>query len=510
MKRKLSYLFVILSPLLAGFILALFTGTSIFKLDAWNTNMNDEVGYYRSVKTMKEIGLPAGNIGYNEVEAKYPAYGAYNYVTYLPYFFVSFITGSLSHNYIVYINLLLAVLSNLFVVCLLKPTFREGLSIVIFTVTHMLITRYVWSGMSEESTIFLTVVVAACSVWQFRNLKSDSVIMERTVLIIQLLAIFIGTLIRPYMLAYVFFTILYVCKASANLQRIMRLVFILVLSLGGIFLYFWMAENICVQFFSANNLTDLIILLKEKDLFGLFSKVITYNGDACKIIWDKVLLCDWVGIIMLEVCVLVLIALFFCLKYRKDNREAAAYFLIYGIIVFLTYEAVTVLYSAVQLHRMMLGCIVAGVFLYIFILPWKPMAIHELYLLCMLAFAQYTGGVFAGLSLPQKNEDICGDKDMEEKLASLMPRENDMWGNTLALPPLFSDADMSILFAMPLHIALNTCTTDYLYQAIETDTLKSRYVLSSMDNTELIRLCQESYELIYNKDGYCIFERMAE
>ena len=62
MKRKLSYLFVILSPLLAGFILALFTGTSIFKLDAWNTNMNDEVGYYRSVKTMKEIGLPAGNI----------------------------------------------------------------------------------------------------------------------------------------------------------------------------------------------------------------------------------------------------------------------------------------------------------------------------------------------------------------------------------------------------------------------------------------------------------------
>ena len=85
-----------------------------------------------------------------------------------------------------------------------------------------------------------------------------------------------------------------------------------------------MAENICVQFFSANNLTDLIILLKEKDLFGLFSKVITYNGDACKIIWDKVLLCDWVGIIMLEVCVLVLIALFFCLKYRKDNQEAAA------------------------------------------------------------------------------------------------------------------------------------------------------------------------------------------
>ena len=90
--------------------------------------------------------------------------------------------------------------------------------------SHMLITRYVWSGMSEESTIFLTVVVAACSVWQFKNLKSDSVIMERTVLIIQLLAIFIGTLIRPYMLAYVFFTILYVCKASANLQRIMRLV----------------------------------------------------------------------------------------------------------------------------------------------------------------------------------------------------------------------------------------------------------------------------------------------
>lgn len=41
---------VIFSPIIAGFIIASISGTSICNLDAWNTTWNDEIGYYRTVE----------------------------------------------------------------------------------------------------------------------------------------------------------------------------------------------------------------------------------------------------------------------------------------------------------------------------------------------------------------------------------------------------------------------------------------------------------------------------
>ena len=79
----LLWILVIASPLIAGWILGLVSGTNPLRLDAWNTGWNDENGYFRVIRTLRFYGMPRGLTGFNEITSGKIPYGPYNIFTYI-------------------------------------------------------------------------------------------------------------------------------------------------------------------------------------------------------------------------------------------------------------------------------------------------------------------------------------------------------------------------------------------------------------------------------------------
>ena len=77
----LLWILVIASPLIAGWILGLVSGTNPLRLDAWNTGWNDENGYFRVIRTLRFYGMPRGLTGFNEITSGKIPYGPYNIFT---------------------------------------------------------------------------------------------------------------------------------------------------------------------------------------------------------------------------------------------------------------------------------------------------------------------------------------------------------------------------------------------------------------------------------------------
>lgn len=135
-KRFLWVLFI-LSPLISVLFIGYVSGTSVFRLDALHTIWNDEIGYFRAVKIIRMQGLPTGIQSYNEVASDIPAYGAYTIITYLPYVFVSFVTGVFSVNFMYYGNVLLILIANVVFVVLLKPDAKKPVGFLSFLSFHL-------------------------------------------------------------------------------------------------------------------------------------------------------------------------------------------------------------------------------------------------------------------------------------------------------------------------------------------------------------------------------------
>ena len=131
----LLWLLVILAPVIAGWIIGLISGTNPLRLDAWNTTWNDENGYFRVIRTMRNYGVPQGMTGFNEITSGNVPFGPYNIFTYIPYYLLSFITGCSSHNYIYLCNIIMAVLANLILVALTRPSKRRSFLLAVFFLT---------------------------------------------------------------------------------------------------------------------------------------------------------------------------------------------------------------------------------------------------------------------------------------------------------------------------------------------------------------------------------------
>ena len=137
----LFWLLIVSAPFISAGLLQILTGTSALRLDAWNTTWNDEVGYFRVIRLLRNEFYPKGMYGFNEDAPAHLAYGPYNIFTYLPYFLLSFFTGIENHNFIYYNNVVLAVLSGFFYVILVRPKAKQGFFTVLFLVSYLVAGR---------------------------------------------------------------------------------------------------------------------------------------------------------------------------------------------------------------------------------------------------------------------------------------------------------------------------------------------------------------------------------
>ena len=493
------------------------TGTSIFRYDAWNTGFNDEIGYYNAVVTMREVGLPVGVNSYNEVQAEYPTYGAYNYLTYIPLFIASLVTGWTGHNMIVYANVLIMVLAYGFVVLILRPSIIESIGLTVMTLFNYCGARYTWSGMNEIFCCFLSVVTVALTIWLIRdydtageNRKTRK--REKLAFVILVLIIFVGGLIRPFMLSFILFPIIIVCMAEGRKwKKAIRSVELLLIAVISLVCFLWMNSHICAPYFIVRTYTpqyffDLMIHGKV----GQISRdILLLNKQAAQFIWQKFKAKQAVGIVLMEcmlLCVLIIISF---IRYGWKDRFKGWFSAVFLLVCIAFYEANITMYNNLnQLHRMILPLFSSSIVFLSCIAPEKVKWYKKTPIM-ILGIMVFTAVFFygKGFGFPQKTGKEPDEAALTQSLAEAFPSaEADVWENTIATSYI---GIHYMRYCMPSYLGFSICKTDYLVPAITNYTIKSHYVLAVDSDESVTAVCRDSgYVPVWADYGFTIYKVM--
>ncbi len=508
--QRLLWVAVILSPLLAGVVLGWLSGSGIGGLDAWNTGRNDEMGYYSAVVTMREIGLPAGVNSYNEVRSAYPAYGAYNYVTYFPLYLASLATGWAGRNMVVYANVLLMILAWGCVVLILRPGAKESVCLILLAVLNLPLTEYTWSGMNETVCCLLSMASMALALRLVRDPgegRETNPRVFRAAYAALVLAVFVGGLIRPFMLAFMLLPL--ICLIGPDRSKVNKLILFLSgigAALLALFLFSWMSGRFCAAYFQDRPTLQTYAELTGREGFGELLRSIG-NANARTVSWLLQALKAWqpVGIVTAECIVLFLMAGYDFLRFWKKDRRRAGLSAAFAVIFPVFFEANVLFNVSNWLDRMFLPLLCSGALFLTFIHPEgrRIGAKAQILLLCLAAAVSLLNGTVKAFALPQRSGGEKNDAALTAALAEAIPRsEGDAWENTVATA--FRGVS-DVRFCMPPYVGISLCHENYLVSAIREDRIKSRYILVEDTEDALKAQCGEAgYPAVWADRGFTL------
>ena len=493
--RYILWLFILISPLIAGFIISGVTGTDISDYDAWNTIWNDEVGYYRTTQLIRAFGKPQGIAGYNEVASKYPAYGPYSFFTYLPFVLTSFLTGTETHNFVVVGNLLIILVANIYVICLLKPDIKRSIFIAILFSTAFVMQRYTWSGMCEAVYICETIIIVSSSVWLYDN--SDKISSKyKVILVFACMVCFWAGLRRPYMLAFLLILLPAVFRKGG--RNIIMSGLILAGTIGVCLLYFYLNSNYCAPYFyNTTHTTEYLYWISTGKIGEIFKDIAEKNNDARIVLgWY----CTYEGKYFIRAVVIECIInslILLCIFLTDDSGINRRLALIYVAVIIIVYEAVVLLYTVEQIHRILLAVTVGGGLIIALKADTRAFITRIIIIIVLLVFQLQIDPDY--LKFPQENDEDYSR--IEEEYTCLSENCTDPWDNTILVLP--GNSNLSYLYGLPSHITVNWCTSDYLSDATEKNLLKSKYIFLSSSN-ELKKTC-DKYDLLLSEEKFLIY-----
>ena len=477
----LFWLLIIFAPFICAALLQFFTGSSVRQLDAWNTTWNDEVGYNRVVVLLRNEFTPRGMVGYNEAAPAHLPYGPYNIFTYLPYFVISFATGITTHNFIYYSNVILAVLACLLFVILVRPGVREGFYAAVFLAMYLVAGRYIWSGMSEGSYSFFLILFTALALWLMKNPQASSR-GQGAALFAMILSVFFWNTMRPYYFPLLLVPLYLLLRKKSRLSVPAKILFVILIGLsaaGSLGLYFFFTNYNVAHYFTQNSPAQTLRALIGGPVTALIRQILSTNLQALREVLGYLRAGRWAGgitILYLFQSLLLLFLLIRSLLARekaRDGRCAVIFLmLLAGAAV---YEANVVLYSPVQLHRMMLAVTLSYGLLLAVLGGWERL-VSQIALIVLMAFLFVQApGNFA---FPQINEDTLSasqEADLKLTFRGILPLADDPWDNTIA--KLVEESDMQWEFMLPTYASLNVCQAAYMQEHLTDGTLKSKFVL---------------------------------
>ena len=513
----LFWILIILAPFISAALLQLLTGTSALRLDAWNTTWNDEVGYFRVIRLLRHEFYPRGMYGFNEDAPANLAYGPYNIFTYVPYFVLSFFTGVENHNFIYYSNAALAVLAGLFYVLLVRPRAREGFFTVLFLVTYLVAGRYIWSGMSESSYNFFLILFTALVLWMIRH-PSASASSQKAALFAMILIVFFWNTMRPYYFPLLVIPVYMIFRQKSALSGGAKALFFLLCALsaaGSLGLFFFFTNyNVARYFFDSTQTETLKQLLSSGSPVKMAEQILSANLDALREIKGYLSDSRWAGGIPLLYfaqslfLLILLIRSLFAGDKKRDGRCAVIFFMLLGGAAI--YEANVVLYSPVQLHRMMLSVTLAYGLLLIELgggdnrLGFERIA-GEIALLAVMAF--FVVRAPENFRLPQIDGSTLSAADeqaLEIEFRGILPLENDPWDNTIAKLP--ESENLQWEYMLPTYTSLNVCQTAVLEKLLTEGSVRSKFVLLS-EKSDLNKLCEkQKYRIVWQGYGRIMYQ----
>lgn len=500
----LFWLLIVLAPVICAGILEQFTGTSPLRLDAWNTTWNDEVGYNRVIVLLRNEFTPRGMTGYNEVAPDHLSYGPYNIFTYIPYFVLSLVTGITNHNFIYYSNVILAVLALLLYVILVRPGVREGFYTALFFVTYLVAGRYIWSGMSEGSYSFFLILFTALAIWLMKNPQAGGRSQGLAVFFMTA-AVFFWNTMRPFYFPLLLIPVYMIFRKKSRLSvpaRIFFLLFIALAGAGSMGLYFYFTSHYTAHYFAGDSPAQTLLALLGGPVSALLRQILSSNLSALHEILGYLRNGRWAGGISILyfgqslLLLLLLLRSLFSKDKPRDGRCAVIFLmLLAGAAI---YEANVVLYSPVQLHRMMLTITISYGLLLIHLGGWERLC-GEIALIVLMTFLFVKAPVNFGL--PQIDEQTLSaeqEADLRLEFRDILPLEDDPWDNTIA--KMVESDDMQWEFMLPSYTALNVCQAAFMEEHLADGTLKSKYVLLQ-SSSDLNELCvKHKYRVVW--EGY--------
>ena len=507
------WILIVLTPLISAGILYLVTGTSTspLKLDAWNTTWNDEIGYYRVVTLLRGEFYPRGMAGYNEVPPVNLAYGPYNIFTYLPYYALSFITGIGSHNFICYSNVILSVLACLLFVLLVRPDAREGLFCMLFLAAYLIAGRYNWSGMSEGSYNFFLILFTALVLWMMRRPEASPAA-QGCALFVMIAIVFFWNVMRPYYFPLLIVPVYMIFRKKSRLTAPFKVLFLLLAAAaaaGSLGLYFYLTKNYVAHYFTETSPSKaLFALLSDGSPLRMLKQILRANLDALREIRGYLLNSRWAGVVSilyfaqsLLILALLLRSLFARDK-ERDGRCAVLFFMLAA--GFAIYEANVVLYSPVQLHRMMLAVTLSYGLILAVLGGWERIACQAVLMVLMLFLILRAPENFRLPQVDSRTLSAEKEKALRDDFAMIFPLEEDPWDNTIA--KLTESDDLQWEFMLPSYTALNICQLSKMETLLKERSIRSKFVLLEKDS-ELNALCTANrYPVVWKGYGRILYK----
>ena len=515
--QVLFWLLILLAPFLSAGLLQLLTGTSALRLDAWNTTWNDEVGYYRVIRLLRYEFYPQGMYGFNEDAPAHLAYGPYNIFTYLPYFVLSFLTGIEGHNFICFCNVILAVLAGRFYVLLVRPGAKQGFFTTLFLVSYLVAGRYIWSGMSESSYNFFLIFFTALVLWMVKNPNASnsktSVGSQKAALTAMILIVFFWNTMRPYYFPLLLIPVYMIFRKKSRLSAGAKAFFLVLCAAAaaaslGLF-FFFTGYNVARYFFDSTQTETLKQLLSSGSPVIMIKEILRSNLDALREIKGYLRDSRWAGGIPLLyfaqslILLIILVRTLFTKPAKKDDRCAVIFFmLLAGAAI---YEANVVLYSPVQLHRMMLAVTLAYGLLIIELGTTPSHIAGELAVLAVMLF--FVLRAPQNFRLPQVDENTLSTVEEEAlklELRGVLPLEDAPWDNTIAKLP--ESEALQWEYMLPTYTSLNVCQTHVLEKLLTDGTVRSKFVLLA-DGSDLNKLCvAQKYRVVWQGYGRTMYQ----
>ena len=508
----LFWLLIILAPFISAGLLQLLTGTSVLHLDAWNTTWNDEVGYFRVIRLLRYEFYPQGMYGFNEDAPANLAYGPYNIFTYLPYYFLSFFTGIEGHNFIYHCNAGLALLAGLFYVILVRPNAKQGFFAALFMTSYLVAGRYIWSGMSESSYNFFLILFTALVLWMVKKPQA-SASSQMKALAVMILIVFFWNTMRPYYFPLLLIPVYMILRKKSPLSKGAKAFFLLISAVAaasslGLF-FFFTGYNVARYFFDSTQTETLKQLLGSGSPVIMAVEILRSNLNALRDIRGYLAESRWAGGIPLLyfaqslILLIILIRTLIAKPSEKDGRCAVIFFMLMAGAAI--YEANVVLYSPVQLHRMMLSVTLAYGLLIVELGGTPSRIAGELAVLAVMAF--FVIRAPQNFRLPQVDSSTLSAEDekaMKLELRGILPLKDDPWDNTIVKLPEFDSLQWE--YMLPTYTSLNVCQEHVLEKLLTDGTVRSKFVLLE-DSSDLNSLCTaRKYQIVWQGYGRTMYE----
>ena len=177
----------------------------------------------------------------------------------------------------------------------------------------------------------------------------------------------------------------------------------------------------------------------------------------------------------------------------------------YMAVILLVIEGIIMMNKMNQAHRYYLGVWIGGIYAMIGCgggTRRKLYAAKFVFLVMLMGLIVFNYGT--KFTLPQENMEFTyDDSTLREVFADILSRDmDDPWNNTIA-----SGGNIRYLrYLYPSYIGNSTCKESVLEEKIMTDSLKSKYISLTNDQKELIALCDDKYEKIYDDYGLILYQ----